>query len=75
MLNKDIGTPFLFYTFDNLLQVLSFLITWNSNNNNNPMLASGLVSRGWRQAGDSRVSWVRRTLMPCLATFLGEGKL
>ena len=27
---------------------------------------------GW---GGSRVSWVGRTIKPCLATFLGEGKL
>ena len=29
----------------------------------------------WRLAGDSRVSWVGRTLKSWLATFLGEGKL
>ena len=29
----------------------------------------------WHLAGDSRVSWVGRTLKSWLATFLGEGKL
>ena len=30
---------------------------------------------GWLPVGKSRLSWVGRTLKPCLANFLGEEKL
>ena len=44
----------------------------NDNNNNKPHDSEILC---WHPAGDSRFSWVGRTLKPYLATFLGEEKL
>ena len=47
----------------------------NNNNNGNNNIPCGSEILGWHAAGDSRVSWLGRTLKLWLATFLGEGRL